>query len=192
MNVLNGKIKTFDTMPVEFELESLNGLVDMKMSAFTAARMTGNMNVAEWSDLAQKWEHLRGIEFWRVGPRPIVDILIGLNHVICIILTDTCGNPGEPIARLTPLGWTCISGSNSGTLQTNFGRMYFIHGHSTTDEIVLILHRFWELESSGISVDRPVMTLADQRALEKVISSLRFQNDHYRVGIPRKRNLLIY
>ena len=42
-------------MPVEFELERLNGLVDMKMGAFTAARVTGNMNVVEWSDLARKW-----------------------------------------------------------------------------------------------------------------------------------------
>ena len=41
MNVLNGQIKSFDTMPVEFELKSLNGLVDMKMSAFTAAQVTG-------------------------------------------------------------------------------------------------------------------------------------------------------
>ena len=188
VNVLNGQIKTFDTMPVEFELESLNGLVDMKMSAFTAARVTGNMNVVEWSDLARKWEHLRGIEFWRVGPRPIVDILIGLDHVdLHYSYRDIRGNPGEPIARLTPLGWTCISGSNGKTLQTNFGRMYLTHGQSTTDEIAPILQKFWELESSGISVDRAVMTLADQSALEKVRSSLRFQNHRYQVGIPWKK-----
>ena len=47
VNALNGQIKTFDTMPVEYELESLNELVDMKMSAFTAAQVTGNMNVVE-------------------------------------------------------------------------------------------------------------------------------------------------
>ena len=37
VSVLNGQIKTFDTILMQFELESLNGLVDMKMSAFTAA-----------------------------------------------------------------------------------------------------------------------------------------------------------
>ena len=56
VNVLNGQIKTFVTMPVEFELESLNGSGDMKMSAFTAARVTGNMNVVKWSDLARIFE----------------------------------------------------------------------------------------------------------------------------------------
>ena len=48
-----------------------------------------------------------------------------------------------------------------------FGRTYFSQS-ATTDEIAPIVHKFWELESSGISVDRPVMTLADKTALEKV------------------------
>ena len=105
VNVLSGQTKTFDTIPVEFELESLNGLVDMKMSAFIAARMTANMNVVEWSDLARKWERLRVIEFWRVGPCPVVDILIGIDHVhLHYSHRDIRGNPGEPIAKLTPLG----------------------------------------------------------------------------------------
>ena len=138
--------------------------------------------------MARKWEHLHGIQFQRVGPHPIVEILIGLDHVdLHYSYRDIRGNPGEPIATLTPLGWTCISGSNGGTVQTNFGRMYFTHGQSTTDEIAPILHKFWELESSGILVDHPVMTLADQTALEKVRSSLRFQNDPYQVGILLKK-----
>ena len=133
---------------------------------------------------------LHGIEFWRVGPRPIVDIIIGLDHVdLHYSYRDIRGNPGEPIARSAPLGWTCISGSNGRTLQTNFGRTYFTHGQSTTDEIALIRHKFWELESSGTPVDRPVMILADKTALEKFRSSLRFQNDRYQVGIPWKKKL---
>ena len=143
------------------------------------------MNVVQWSDLARKWEHLCGIEFWRVDPRPIADICIGLDHVnLYYSYRDIRGNPGEPIARLTPMGWNCISGSSGETLQTNFGRTYFTHGHSTRDEIAPKLYTFCRLESSGISVDHPVMTLADQTALEKVRSSLRFQNDCYQVGIP--------
>ena len=107
---------------------------------------------------------MRGIKFWRVGPSPIVDIPIGLDHVdLRHSYRDICGNPGEPIARLTPLGWTCISGYNGGTLQTNFGRTYFTHGQPITDEIAPILHKFLKLESSGISVDLPVMTLADRK-----------------------------
>ena len=69
--------------------------------------MTGNTNVVEWSDLARKLEHLRSIGFWRVDPRPIVDIPIGLDYVdLHYSYRDIRGNPGEPIARLTPLSWT--------------------------------------------------------------------------------------
>ena len=64
-----------------------------------------------------------------IGPRPILDILIGLDHVdLHYSYRDIRGKPGEPIARLTPLGCTCISGSNGGALQTNVERTYFTHG----------------------------------------------------------------
>ena len=38
VNVLNGQLETFETMPVNFELESVNGNVKMKVSA---SRPTG-------------------------------------------------------------------------------------------------------------------------------------------------------
>ena len=47
VNFLNDRIRTFDTMPVEFELESLNELVDMKMSAFTAASNFGELALTQ-------------------------------------------------------------------------------------------------------------------------------------------------
>ena len=48
VNVLNGQTETFETTPVEFELESMNGNVATKMSAFTAERVTGSMKVIKW------------------------------------------------------------------------------------------------------------------------------------------------
>ena len=65
------------------------------MSAFTAAQGTGNMNVVEWSDMERKWDHLWGIEFWRVDPLPVIDILIGLDHMdLNYYNRDIRGNPG--------------------------------------------------------------------------------------------------
>ena len=48
VNVLNGQTETFETTPVEFELESMNGNVATKMSAFTAERVAGSMKVIDW------------------------------------------------------------------------------------------------------------------------------------------------
>ena len=44
-----------------------------------------------------------------ISPRPIVDLLIGLDCAeLYYSFKDIRGKPEQPIARLTPLGWTCI------------------------------------------------------------------------------------
>ena len=49
------------------------------------------------------------VRFHHLGPRPIVDIFIGLDCVdLYYSIKDISGKPGQPIARLTPLGWTCV------------------------------------------------------------------------------------
>ena len=43
VSVLNGKVETFETSPVECVIESLDGKSCFKVTAFTANRVTGNM-----------------------------------------------------------------------------------------------------------------------------------------------------
>ena len=106
VSVLNGQVETFETSPIECVLESLDGKSSYKITAFTTKQVTGNMDVVDWNSCAKEWSHLKGLPFPKMGPRPIVDILIGLD---CVDLhRDTRGKPGQPIARLTPLGWTCV------------------------------------------------------------------------------------
>ena len=40
VNVLNGHVETLDTTPIEVILQSTNGKVNMKISAFTTERVT--------------------------------------------------------------------------------------------------------------------------------------------------------
>ena len=75
VNVLNGQEDTFETMPVNFVLESLDGKVNKEVSAFTEDRVTGNMKVVKWAEHGKKCSYLKGMNFPHVGPRPIVDIL---------------------------------------------------------------------------------------------------------------------
>ena len=53
VNVLNRQTETFETMPVDVELESLDGNVKTTISAFTAERVTGNMKVI---DCKRMWQ----------------------------------------------------------------------------------------------------------------------------------------
>ena len=80
VNVLNGQTKTFETMSVKVELESLDGSVKTAVNAFTSEQVTGNMKAINWGAYATKWTHLKDIQFPDPGPRPFVDILIGVDY----------------------------------------------------------------------------------------------------------------
>ena len=105
VNVLNGQTETFETMPVDVELESFDGKVSKTVSAFTTERVTGNLEAIDQRKHTNKWPHLRGIQFPKPRPHHLVDIFIGGNHVdLHYSCKDFKGRPGEPVARLTPVG----------------------------------------------------------------------------------------
>ena len=107
VNVLNGQTETLETMPGEVELENLDGNVETAISAFTAERVTGNMKIIDWGKYTVKCTHLKEIQFPNPGIRPIVDLLIGVDYAeLHYSFKNVRGQPGEPVARFTPLGWT--------------------------------------------------------------------------------------
>ena len=83
------------------------------ISAFTAERVTENMKVIDWGKYASKCTHLKEIQFPIPGIRPIVDLLIEVDYAeLHYSFKDVRGQPGEPVARFTPLGWTCTETTN--------------------------------------------------------------------------------
>ena len=186
IGILNGRSESLETMPVEFGLESINGKVDMKTHAFIADRVTGNMKAINWRSFANKWDHLKVVAFPIIGARPIIDILIGIDYAdLHCSIQERKGKSGEPIARLTPLGWTCvghINGLMQRSVQTNFIRTY------NTKEIELqeingTLAKFWKIESAVDNVGR-IMNEDDKDTLDVVSKSLRYENGNYQVQIP--------
>ena len=79
INVLNGVEDFFQTMPVEFDLQGVDGRTNVRILAYTATRVTGNMRQVNWKMQAAKWEHLQGINFPDLGPRSVVDMFIGID-----------------------------------------------------------------------------------------------------------------
>ena len=58
VNVLNGQVETFETRPVDIELESVAGDVKLEVTAYTATRVLGTMSAFDWSQYTQRWSHL--------------------------------------------------------------------------------------------------------------------------------------
>ena len=181
------RFKTFETQPVNIELESLNGSISRKVTAYTANRVTGNMAIFDWKKCKKRWPYLREIDFPRSTKRQIVDVLIGLDcaDLHCAI-EEVRGKPGEPIARLTPLGWTCIGNPGKNrcpTLQTNFACTHFLRDQSALDRLNENLQRFWEIDEVHTAYETPVIRLEEQLAMRSAENSIAYENQMYRIGI---------
>ena len=190
VNVLNGQVETFESKPVEFQLESMNGSVNMTVNAYTANRVTGDMRVFDWNKCKSRWPYLKNIDFPHSTKREIVDLLIGLD---CAYLHSTLeevrGKPSEPIARLTPLGWTCVGnpGQRDGSmLQTNFASTFFVKDQSSLETLNANLKKFWEFEEEPLMHEPPVIRLEEKLALQTAEHSINYENQMYRVGVPWK------
>ena len=191
VNVINGQVEVFETTPVEFGLESLDRQVDTMIAATTIKQVTGDLQVIDWNVFAKKWPHLVDIEFPKFGKRTKIDLLIGVDQVdLHLSLRDICGKPGEPIARRTPLGWTCIGGPlklEGASSHANFARVYFSHQTDVMEELNLSLRQFWEIENLG-AVPPKQLELKPEvvSAMDKVKASLDYNTGRYQVGLPWK------
>ena len=95
VNFLNGRTDSFETKIFQLNLESLDGKIDVKIAAFTAERVYGNIGAINWAKYAKKWEHLKGITLPWTTP----------NHRhFCRYQSerDVRGKPAKTVAH----GWT--------------------------------------------------------------------------------------
>ena len=182
VNVLNDNQEKLNFSVVEFTISSLDGTVHKSACAYTTEQVTGSMHVVDWNRHKSKGKHLKALKFPQVGPRPIVDLLIGVDlSDLLYLIEDVRGEPGEPIARLTPLGWTCIGNPelNTGRAQTNFA--FFV---KDSHELNTLVHQFWEIEEPG--KETQIVKPEEKRARDVVTETLRLENGHYSVGLPWK------
>ena len=139
---------------LEVELESCVGRVKKEFAAQTTKRVTGNMRVINWVVEKNKWSHLKGTRFPSLGRRPIIDMIIGLDlSDLHCSLREVKGNPGEPIARLTPLGWTSI-GLFQENSENEVNHMSFFIGEER--QLDALIKQMWEIEEpQSCSLVRP-------------------------------------
>ena len=113
-----------------------------------------------------------------------MDILIGVDAIdLHKTIKEVQDGPGEPIARRTPLGWTCV-----GSLEKNYPlkeheSLYHAQDYETLDAL---LRQFWELDSIGLADtdDQRSFTLIEKDAMRKVANTRRKVSRRYEVGIP--------
>ena len=108
--VINGHVNSFQSMEVTVNLESVEGDIDVTLQAYASQNVAGDVNVVDWQRQKYHWEHLQSIQFPDLAPSAGIDLLIGMNlSQLHYSYRDVKRYAGEPLARKTPLGWTCIS-----------------------------------------------------------------------------------
>ena len=176
--------ENLDTQRVQVGIESRGGAFSQIIWAWTKQSITPDLKVINWNNHKKQWPHLNSIKFPNVLHHGSVDILIGV-HAIDLHKTieEVQGGPGEPIARRTPLGCTCV-----GSLEKNhpLKEHESLHHAQEYETLGALLRQFWELDSIGLADtdDRRSFTLMEKEAMQKVSNTRHKVNGRYEVGIP--------
>ena len=162
------------------------------IKTFTVGHVTGDIDVINWNEHKNSWPHLENIPFPKIARPKTVDLLIGLNDEALDLhssLQEVHGTPGQPIARLTPLGWTCIGrvpSSNKRNECFMASISYSYHCSYQNDSLTDILKRTWEIDSQGLtSTD---MSPKDVKIDKRTEETIRLENGRYQIGIPWKKD----
>ena len=135
--------------------------------------------------MASKCHHLKKIIFPDVGPKPIVDILIGVDYAdLHCTEMEVKGESNRPVAQLTPLGWTCVGGINEPVLSTNF----VTDNNQDLVSINNTIRKLWELEGDNHLDGHRALSPPDTEALKIVNKSLTHKEGKYKIRIPRKKD----
>ena len=189
VNVLSGKSETFTTQPVSVTVAEVGGEYQSEVTALTINSIASGLKPVNWAATSHQWSHLEDVPFAKPTKDQSVDLLIGSDHSdLHASLQEIRGEAREPIARKTPLGWTCIGPTAAEPKYPRPGRplpdnTFLTMQHSSPlDEIV---QRFWEIDQSGVQAADDNLTPTEKEVVGQVRDSMNsLKNGGYEIRVP--------
>ena len=138
--------------------------------AQSSEKNCGGMKAVDWVGIKSNWQHLKDIPFPKLANRGEIDVLLGTaNYHLMYPKKEVLGGAVETYARLCPLGWTAVEWINMENTgadhSTSLSRTYNIQqfgevipSEEQSDDLNATLKSFWDLETTGITPLRSVMT----------------------------------
>ena len=112
VTVFNQQV-TIDSYRVELYLASIDGSKTVTITAYVVQDLVKQLPIVDWSREKDRFSHLKDVPFEPLPSEKAVNLLIGYDHAALLEYSEVrAGTPGQPIARLTPLGWTCSVSPN--------------------------------------------------------------------------------
>jgi len=170
-------------------VHSLDGNISAKVGTRVLDSLCRNLKPLSWNRLKDRWDHLREVDFPKIEGST-VDVLIGADHPeLTLALEERMGSPGEPVARHTPLGWTCTGSVEMAPdlrVEENGAALScFALSDRQIDES---LRALWNMDVLTPHCDT-LRTQEDDEILARTNESKVYREDgHYEVAIPWLQN----
>ena len=187
VGVLGGRNSFVKGEEVTLTLISIDGAIRQEITAQTTTKVTGYMKATEWYRHSQSWEHLKQIKFPKIATKKTIDLLIGSDHIeLHTTIKEIAGQRGEPVARLTPLGWTCVGRVEPTNLPRDERYVSFFCANQACEEFRL--EKFWEVEEIPFETDTTdYMSREESDAVRIVKKTMKKVNgNRFQIGSPWK------
>ncbi|XP_065196475.1 uncharacterized protein LOC135827967 [Sycon ciliatum] len=188
MSTLNGHQETFQSMPVTVTLSDVTKKTSVDICANTVPAVSRSLTPVDWEIVKKSWPHLEKVKFPKLSDWSTVDLLIGIdNSSLHVSLEEVIGGPGEPSARRTPLGWTCVGpiSQTAGDSRVSASVHHCLMTQSDAD-LTQLVRKFWEVDSQPAADGAALLTPDERHAQETVAKSIKHIGSQYSVGIPWK------
>ena len=180
VNVLNANTAELDTELVSCTLESVDGTTTRILHAFTLDKVTGEMPASSWEQVKRRWPHLAAIQFPPPEEGKVIDLLIGMDCLeLHCSLQEVEGKLGEPMARLTRLGWTCVGHLEGGETGSR-AQVAFCQTH-VDGRLEELVRDYWAVHEPTPSEP---MSPDDRQAMDYVDSTMSREGTRYQVVVP--------
>jgi hypothetical protein len=174
---------------VALNIESLDGETKGTIGARTLETMCEGLTAPDWTSLKESWDHLREIKFPKIAGHRRVDLLIGSDHPeLTLTLEERSGEPGQPVARKTPLGWTCVGPLQSiGEHTKTYCTQAYCSGTNQDLKMDEAMRKLWNMDVIE-SKPKEDFTPEERSAVDKTSNSLKYIGGRYQVSIPWKED----
>ena len=182
-----GKQITQDTEVVTLQVQNENhsSTTTLKSAYVTPAIPVNRDNIAVPQDL-EPYPHLADLDLPSV-PERRVSLLIGQDNSQCFFPLEVIGgNPGEPYATRTPLGWTLHGPLETVHSDTNQANSFNIVTSECCDRLHEDLQAMWKVESSELYDDSEPLSPEEQKVAELWETTTTVEDGRYSMAIPFK------
>ena len=136
----------FNTKLVSFEIVTDNGNSNININAYTASHLDLPTVKYDAKEIKNQYQHLRDIPFSGINDDN-VGLLIGTNYADLLIHRDfRAGDPRDPIAVKTVLGWMLVGRSKLITRSSISCNSLL---NATLESLNQNVKQFWQIYSYG-------------------------------------------